>query len=329
MPRLLPALLLAAVLSGCGGLPREPLLGNLESEQALGRFTLLTFDETNLTGSPFSRDGTTRAGAAIDAASTGMKGLNAVGGSLDSFSEGSSALSKLDSFVFVPTRSHRAVTTELVDEQDGELRIQGTIQGDPDDADAPFALDLRLTGPGTNLRLQSYFDPPASLYTQVQGTTTDDQGRPVSLRLLDITQLGLANDRAEGRQQVEVYRANGSLLYAADTRHGGPLDGEDDQLAGRDLWLEPDGYWVASEFDLHAGAGGQMLGVVSFTASDGSSMALVMESGSLSGEVRDTDGALVASMALDEQGNLMLLDPAGGPLLDDQGRPISLDVELL
>ncbi len=300
---------LACFLTGCSGSGGfiAPLVGNLEQELAAGQFELINFDEASLTGSPFSRDGTTRAEAAIAAVDLGVKGANAFGRDLDSFSEGSAGISSFDSFVLVPTRSR--VAYEVIDERVGDRHVRGTIRVE---ADGRRLARLVSTGPGAELLLQQDERPPV-LVTQVTGYDTIAPFGKLSFRLLSEETVDQAADQRSGRLRAEVFRADGSLLYAADANHTGTFDSGSFALAGADIWFAADGFWVKGRSDLEHVDAESAVGSVTWAASDGQRVQLdFAPTGQLTGLVEAND-ELVAELFLDELGRLVLVEsgPAG------------------
>jgi len=295
--------LLALLLSGCSGSGGfiAPLVGNLDEELAAGRFELINFDETSLTGSPFSRDGTTRAEAAIAAVDLGVKGANAFGRNLDSFSEGSAGVRSFDSFVLVPTRS-RAIY-EVIDEMVGDRRVKGTVRVEDD---GRRLARLTSTGPGSELLLQQDDHPP-HLVTQVTGYDTIAPFGKLTFRLLNEEVIDPVADSRSGRLRAEVYRADGTLLYAADANHDGKYSGGY-TLSGADIWFAADGFWVKGLSELQHIDASSATGAVKWSASDGQRVQLNFEeTGGLNGTV-EKDDELVAALLLDEAGRLILVE---------------------
>ncbi len=319
---------LVGLLTGCaaGIGPPEALVDPLAGDSLFAAASLPSFDEGHLTGSPFSRDGTTREEAAIDAVSSGVRASNALGLGLDAVSEDSRGLSALDQFVFVPFRSRRGAAVELVDEEIDGVRVQGTRTYDPDNPDGPEVERYHATAPGTDLQMVIVWAPPDRLTLAVEGYDTED-GQRVTFKLLDEALVDEATDWCRGRLRVEAWRSDGSLMYAADSAYEGPLDSDAGTLTGRDIWVDRDGFWVASTFDLALAEDGSATGRIAFTASDGTALTLVLTADAVGGEVRDEAGDLVATLTTDEQGALVLLDPAGQPLRDETGEVITWDLE--
>ena len=293
------AVLCLAGCSGGGGL--LPLVGNLDDDLAAGRIDLLSFDETTLTGSPFSRDGTTREQAAIAAVDLGVKGINAFGRNLDSFSEGSAGISSFDSFVLVPVRTR--TTLEVVDETVGDRRVRGTIRVEGERRLAR----LRSTGPGSELLLEQDDNPP-QLTTQVTGYDTIAPFGKVTFRMLNEETVDSATNHRTGRLRAEIYRADGTLLYAADANHDGGYTSGPYTLGGSDIWFAADGFWVKGLADLQHVDTTSATGSVTWSASDGQQVDLNFETtGELNGTVTKDD-EVVAELFLD-RGRLILAPP--------------------
>lgn len=294
---------LAWVLTGCSGNGGfvAPLVGDLDNELAAGRFELINFDETSLTGSPFSRDGTTRQEAAIAAVDLGVKGANAFGRNLDSFSEGSAGIRSFDSFVLVPVRSR--VPYEVVDEMIGDRHVTGTIRVE----DGRRLARLVSAGEGAELLLQQDENPP-HLITQVTGYDTIAPFGKLTFRLLNEEVIDPVADRRTGRLRAEVYRPDGTLLYAADANHDGTYDESSFALRGIDIWFAADGFWVRGLSDLEHVDAASAVGTVEWKASDGQRVALNFErSGQLNGTV-EQDDELVAELFVDDRGRLVLVE---------------------
>ncbi|MCC7493498.1 MAG: hypothetical protein IT204_14175 [Fimbriimonadaceae bacterium] len=312
-------------LSGCSGgsLPVEPLLGSLDEEAAFGRFELLSFDDGHLSGSPFSRTGASPTQQAIDAMTTAVRATNSLGLELSSFNEGSRGLALADSFVYVPVRS--GASTELIDQQDGELRVRGTLQQDPA---GNISRVLRITGPQTDLLLQNAFRQPDQLTSQLSGRDLDARGRAVTLKHLERGQLDRATGRLRGRLRVEVFRDDGTLLYAGDTAYERRLGSAGGTLDGRDLWRDPDGYWVASRFDLDLDAAGRGLGWLEFTVSDDLTMRLELAPETVGGSIVNAAGEAAGSMAMTSANQVVLLNPGGSPMLTAGGEPVTFTIQM-
>ncbi|MCC7493499.1 MAG: hypothetical protein IT204_14180 [Fimbriimonadaceae bacterium] len=336
--------LVTLALAGCGGGWRlEPLVDGAGSGGSGGLESLdpLSFDETTFTGAAYSRDGTTRREAAIDAAQTGSKALNNAGLDLGSINK-QSGLAALDKAIYIPSRQRAARTreadVELVDFTEDGFRVTGVIRYD-DDGPIAERHDLRCVGPNTDLTMAITVTAAGIFTTQVTGQAEDDDGTIIRLLIVGEETYDQATENAYGRVREEYRTLAGAVVYASDMNYSGSYETDEWRVLGRDILYEPDGYWVAGDYDLWLN--GEDLVALSLVcdASDGSRFTLTIDQfDNIFGDVYDSAGTLlfgyrslsaVPVLNAPPDANAVVVDANGDPVVDDEGHTVFLDIDFL
>jgi hypothetical protein len=255
------------------------------------------------------------------------------------------ALTTADDYIFIPARhptSHRALTSQaFIFQTDGET-VSGVAQYDPDNAQADDLNIFTVVGPQTKLNGQFYahHNSPTwvdSDYT-LAGTDNDpSRGGSGLVKYLEYTDghglITTFNDRYELRSP-----ATNAVLYASDFTNVATDDADtglrSETYAGKEIYDQPSGYWVAGNWNLSDpdvwATPNLRIGQASYVASDGVHYQLNFDNnGALTGTVVDSAGNQVATLAMDANLNIYLVDPQGNPVHLANGNVAYLTVSFL